>query len=178
MDFAHYAIALKKAIGGEAYREDDPVSLAKSAWQATIPKYMSASQGRLVFDPADDPVPGGDASQRGGDSGNESDEGKNCDQQYEECRGASDAKLRQCIDDLYENHTKGGKDCGCEDWSWIYKCLSKARNADERFDCLARDCKMVECEPDDIFYDLLDTCLLEHAVDNKECLKEHINCND
>jgi len=177
MAFAHYARALKKAIGGETSRMVSPVSLAKSAWQATIPKHMGTSRGKLVFDPADDPVPGGGASQRGGDSGRESDEGKDCDQQYEECRGESDAKLRQCIEDAFENHTKG-KDCGCEDWSWIHKCLSKARNADERLDCLSRACNWGDCETDHLFLDLLDLCMTEHAIDNKDCLMDHVNCND
>lgn len=177
MAFAHYAIALKKAVGGEAYRRIDPVSLAKSAWQAMIPRYVSTSKARLVFDPADDPVPGRGASQRGGDSGSESDEGKNCDQQYEECRGASDAKFRQCIEDAFENHTKG-KDCGCDDWSGIHKCLSRAKTPEERFDCLAGSCKWFDCETDKDFFNLLETCLVEHAADNKDCLMDHVNCND
>ena len=153
-----------------------PVELVQRAWQFTVAKYLSTGQQTPVFNPADDPVPGQGASQRGGDSGVESEKNKTCDQKYIECKEKSEAKLKKCIEDLIKSHA--GEGCSCQDWNDIYKCLSRAASEEDQFNCLASNCDLYKCETNQLFWDLVDICLLEHAIDKKDCFREHVNCKD
>jgi len=124
--------------------------------------------------------PGQGGRQRLNQSGRPTDKEKSCGQKYIECRDKSDAKLQKGVQECFDKYAKECKDCGCDDWNWIFKCLGKTHthSKDEQFDCFARACKMYGDGITSNFSPCLDVSMFEHAEDKKECLEKYLDCKD
>jgi hypothetical protein len=85
LGFFHISLALENVLGQDRPDAEEwaaaTLGLARRGWMSAVSRTLCPPQGQIVFDPTDDPVPGQAASQRGGDSGRETENGKDCSEQ-------------------------------------------------------------------------------------------------
>lgn len=103
MALGHYAVALQNAVSSSTAEEEDwlesALNLVKTAWLAAVSKNMSTIEGTPIFDPAEDPVPGQGASQRGGDSPRPTNKTEECGNRLSECMDKAKEKLDRLVKD-------------------------------------------------------------------------------
>lgn len=194
MDLAHYCIALKEAINNHPSANENwiglHIDLAKEAWQSAVSRSMGTHPEELVFDPADDPVPGKASSQRLADSGR-----KPCKnpEAYYGCCAAAKSALEDCIrkaelDAVKDMHFKE-PNCNID---CLIDCIIMRKMPENAVppllpgppgpdDCALMCCKNLEKIPekdmDDILKRLaeaLNDCMNKYKSDVDECAKD--NC--
>ena len=127
LNIAHFCQSLEEVLEEEEEEEEASLaqaalSLAYKAWMSSASRTLCDPRGEIVFDPADDPVPGHAASQRCGGSGRETENGRDCaaelsqdyDQAMEDFKNHLDTilhgrnvtcdteRLSSCVLDIFE----------------------------------------------------------------------------
>ncbi|HUX78128.1 MAG TPA: hypothetical protein VMW10_00035, partial [Alphaproteobacteria bacterium] len=118
MALGHYAVALQNSVSNSTAEDKDwlesALNLVKMAWQAAVSKNMSTSEDTPIFNPAEDPVPGQAASQRGGDSPRPTNKTEECDKKLGECMDKAKEKLDRFVKDCLKSNSYNENLCNID----------------------------------------------------------------